>query len=205
MVKTVLIADDHPFIAEGMEQAVNAVDELTVVAKAFNGIEAIAGVKKFQPDCAILDLSMPGANGLEVFMEAKRWSPNTKFVIVTGISAATLFKQLYDAGIDGLFVKNAPPNIITDGLIRICNGERVISKQALKEIKAIEDNKKLSKRELDVLKALAMGKSNKDIAQSLGVSPKTVDSHRTSLLRKMNVNSTASLLVKTMKIGILDI
>ena len=138
-------------------------------------------------------------------MEAKRWSPNTKFVIVTGISAATLFKQLYDAGIDGLFVKNAPPNIITDGLIRICNGERVISKQALKEIKAIEDNKKLSKRELDVLKALAMGKSNKDIAQSLGVSPKTIDSHRTSLLRKMNVNSTASLLVKTMKIGILDI
>ena len=138
-------------------------------------------------------------------MEAKRWSPNTKFVIVTGISAATLFKQLYDAGIDGLFVKNAPPNIITDGLIRICNGERVICKQVLKEIKAIEDNKKLSKRELDVLKALAMGKSNKDIAQSLGVSPKTIDSHRTSLLRKMNVNSTASLLVKTMKIGILDI
>ena len=204
-MKTVLIADDHPFIAEGMEQAVNAADELTVVAKTFNGIEAIAGVKKFQPDCAILDLSMPGANGLEVFLEAKRWSPNTKFVIITGISAATVFKQLYDAGIDGLFVKNAPPHIITDGLIRICNGERIISKQVLKEIKAIEDNKKLSKRELDVLKALAMGKSNKDIAQSLGVSPKTVDSHRTSLLRKMNVNSTASLLVKAMKVGILDL
>ena len=205
LVRTVLIADDHPFIAEGMEAVINAVDELQVVTKAFNGIEAIAAVKKFQPDCAVLDLSMPGANGLGVFMEAKRWSPDTKFVIVTGVSAAVLFKQLYDAGIDGLFVKNSPPETITAGLIRICNGERVISKEALQEIKLLEENKKLTKRELDVLMALATGKNNKNIAQSLGVSPKTIDTHRTNLLRKMNVNSTASLLVKALKIGLLDV
>ena len=204
LVKTIIIADDHPFIADGMEQAIDEVDGLNVVAKLQNGIQAIAAVKKFRPDCALLDLSMPGANGLEVYLEAKRWSPETKFVIITGISAAVLFKQLYDSGIDGLFVKNSPPETITAGIIRICNGERVISKQALKEIKLIEENKKLSKRELDVLTALAAGQSNKKIAQSLGVSPKTIDSHRTNLLRKMNVNSTASLLVKAMKIGLLD-
>ena len=205
LVKTIIIADDHPFIADGMEQAIHEVDGLNVVAKLQNGIQAIAAVKKFRPDCALLDLSMPGANGLEVYLEAKRWSPETKFVIITGISAATLFQQLYDAGIDGLFVKNAPPETITDGIIRICDGERVIAPQAMKEIKSVKNNKELSSRELDVLKALANGQSNKDIAQSLGISPKTVDTHRTNLLRKMNVNSTASLLVNAMKIGLLDV
>ena len=79
------------------------------MGKAFNGIDAISLIKREQPDCALLDLSMPGATGLEVFQEAKRWAPNTRFVIITGISAASLFRNLYEAGIDGLFVKNTPP------------------------------------------------------------------------------------------------
>lgn len=205
MVKTILIADDHPFTAEGMERALGVVKDLQVISTVFNGIEAIAGIKRFQPDCAILDLSMPGANGLEVYLEAKRWSPKTRFVIITGISAAILFQQLYEAGIDGLFVKNAPPENITKGIIKVCNGERVISDEAMAEIKSVKQNKKISKRELDVLSALARGQSNKEIAASLGLSPKTVDTHRTNLLRKTNVNSTAALLVKAIQSGLLDI
>lgn len=205
MTKTVVIADDHPFIADGMETAIQAVEGLRVIGKAFNGIEAIAAIKKFQPDCAVLDLSMPGANGLEVFLEAKKWAPNTRFAIVTGISAAVLFKQLYDAGIDGLFVKNAPAKQITDGILRICDGDRVISAEAMAAIESVEADKKLSKRELEVLSALSRGESNKEIAEAMGLSPKTIDSHRTNLLRKMNVNSTAALLVKAIQTGILDV
>jgi DNA-binding NarL/FixJ family response regulator len=205
MTKTILIADDHPFIAEGMEKAIKSVAGLRVIGKAFNGIEAIAVIKKFQPDCAVLDLSMPGANGMEVFLEAKRWSPNTKFIIVTGISAAVLFKQLYDAGIDGLFVKNAPAEQITDGILRVCAGYRVISDVAMAEIESVEAKKKLSNREVEVLNALSRGKNNREIAEALGLSPKTIDSHRTNLLRKMNVNSTAALLVKAIQTGILDV
>jgi len=205
MKKTVIIADDHPFVIEGMATAIEARGEFEVVASAHNGIAAIAEIKKHQPDCAILDLSMPGANGLETFKDGKHWSPKTKFVIVTGISAAVLFQQLVDAGIDGLFVKNTPPEDIMAGIVKICEGQRVISDEAIEAIKTVEENKKLSNRELDVLRALAKGQSNKEIAKQLGVSPKTVDTHRTNLLRKMNVNSTAALLVSAMKIGILDI
>lgn len=188
-----------------MEQAIEVVEDLTVIAKATNGIEAIALIKKHQPDCAVLDLSMPGANGLEVFLEGKRWSPKTRFVILTGVSAAVLFERLYDAGIDGLFVKNSSPESITAGIVQVCNGQRVISEDAMTEIESVQETKKLSKREFQVLKALAKGQSNKDIADHLNVSPKTVDSHRTSLLRKMKVNSTAALLVKAIQTGLLDV
>jgi len=202
---SIVIADDHPFTAEGMESVVQSVPNLKVVGKAFNGIDAISLIKRTQPDCALLDLSMPGANGLEVFQEAKRWSPKTKYAIITGISAATLFQNLYEAGIDGLFVKNSPPETITSGILKICQGMRVISDEAMATIELAQDNEKLSKREHQVLNALSQGLTNKEIADHLGVSPKTIDNHRTNLLRKMNVHSTAALLVAAIKTGILSL
>ena len=204
MKYSIILADDHPFTTEGMEAVIEAVPELHVVGKAFNGIDAISLIKRKQPDCALLDLSMPGANGLEVFQEAKLWAPKTRFAIITGISAATLFRNLYEAGIDGLFVKNTQPETITKGVLDICKGKRVISEDAMTAIKKAQENKKLTQREHEVLRALSQGLSNKEIARQFNVSPKTIDSHRTNLLRKMNVNSTAALLVSAMKTGILS-
>lgn len=202
---SIVIADDHPFTVEGMEAAIQSVPSLEVVGKAFNGIDAISLIKRTQPNCALLDLSMPGANGLEVFQEAKKWSPQTRFVIITGISAASLFQTLFEAGIDGMFVKNTPPEEITDGIVKVCRGERVISEQAMRAIEMAQENEKLSNREHEVLVALSHGLSNKEIAEHLGVSPKTIDSHRTNLLRKMKVNTTAALLVTAIKNGVLDV
>jgi len=202
---SIIIADDHPFTVEGMEAAIENVPNLTVVGKALNGIDAISLIKRAQPDCALLDLSMPGANGLEVFTEAKQWSPRTLFVIITGISAASLFQNLYEAGIDGMFVKNTSPEDITAGIVKVCQGERVICEEAMSAIEMAQENEKLSKREHEVLLALSRGLSNKEIAVYLGVSPKTIDSHRTNLLRKMKVNTTAALLVTAIKNGVLDV
>jgi len=204
MKYSIILADDHPFTIEGMEAAIESVPELHVVGKAFNGIDAISLIKRTQPDCALLDLSMPGANGLDVFQEAKRWAPNTRFAIITGISAATLFRNLYEAGIDGLFVKNIQPEKITSGVLKICKGKRVISEEAMTAIKTAQENQKLTQREHEVLRALSQGLSNKEIARHLNVSPKTIDSHRTNLLRKMNVNTTAALRVTAMKTGVLS-
>ena len=197
--KTIIIADDHPFTAQGMRQNIEAGNVFKFVGEASNGIAAIALIKKIQPDCALLDLSMPGANGLEVFLEAKRWSPKTRFAIITGLSAATVFRQLYDAGIDGLFVKNSDAAIIHEGLMKMMQGHRIISKEAQKAIDSSNHEINLSKRELEVLQALAKGQTNREIAETLGVSPKTIDTHRTNLLRKMEVKSTAALLVKAMR------
>jgi len=202
---TVVIADDHPFIVEGMISTIDLVPSLNVIGTAKNGIEAIALIKRLKPNCALLDLSMPGANGFEVFLEAKRWSPNTRFAIVTGRSASSLFKQLFDAGIDGLFVKNSDSQDISQGILRMAQGERVISAEAMTIIKTSEVNEKLSNRELEVMHGIARGERSSEIAVSLGISPKTVDSHRTNLLRKMEVNSTAALLVKAIRVGLLKV
>lgn len=205
MAKTIIIADDHPFTANGMQAVINSVPEFQVVGIAPNGIEAIAMIKRLKPNAALLDLSMPGANGLEVFVEAKRWSPQTRYVIITGISASSLFSQLSDAGIDGLFIKNSPPDEISSGIVRILAGERVISPEAQKIIDETKQGKQFSKRELEVLQCLARGQSNKQIADTLGISPKTIDSHRTNLLRKTNVNTTAALLVRAMRDGLVEV
>ena len=103
-----------------------------------------------------------------------------------------------------MFTKNAAPDIICQGLCDIADGKRVILKEAQDVIDQFEIDYDLTKRELEVLQCLAKGFNNKDIAHALGVSIKTIDSHRTSLLRKMNVNSTAALLVQSMRRGLID-
>jgi len=182
-----------------------SVADIEVVGMASNGIDAISEIKRKKPDGALLDLTMPGANGLEVFLEGKRWSPETKFAIITGQSAAPLLKKLFDAGIDGLFVKCERPQDICSGIVDMLSGNRVVSAAVQTQINKLQKLSELSNREYQVLHELARGLSNRKIADRLGVSPKTVDTHRTNLLRKMNVTSTASLLVAAMRKGMIDI
>lgn len=205
MKRSIVIAEDHPFTADGMKAALESMQELTVLGVAANGIEAISMIKRMKPDCALLDLGMPGANGLEVYLEGKRWSPETKFSVITGLTASSIIKKLFEAGIDGLFFKNSSPKSIQSGILAVANGQRVISPEALALIQEVSYEEHLSKREVEVLQRLARGENNRQIAESLGVSPRTVDSHRTNLLRKMNVNTTASLLVTAMRNGLIDL
>lgn len=205
LVKTVIIADDHPFSAEGLSQALQSVPNIHVVGIVKNGIDAISEIKRKKPHGALLDLSMPGANGLEVFLEAQRWSPNTRFAIITGRSASPLFNKIMSSGIHGLFVKNEAPEEICTGIITMLQGERFISPEAQSLIAKTKENTELSKREYQVLQGLARGQSNRELAEILGLSPKTIDTHRTNLLRKMDVTSTASLLVSAMRKGMIDI
>ncbi len=202
---TIVLVDDHNFTLEGMKTALNQVNGFEVIGEATNGIEAISLIKRLQPDCALLDLSIPGANGLETFLEAKRWSPNTRFAIITGNPSAAIFNQLIEAGIQGIFLKNAPTSEICDGIIKITSGAIVISSGAQKLLDESRSSKELTAREIEVLQCIARGQSNNQIAQHLGVSPKTVDSHRTSLMKKVGVHSTAALLVKAMKDGLIDV
>jgi len=205
MERTVIVADDHPFTIDGMLTAMRDIKGLKPVGSAGSGLEAIALIKKLKPDCAVLDLSMPGANGLEVFIEARRWSPETRFAIITGISAASLFRQLVDAGVDGLFVKSECPDKICNGVLRVANGERVITEEARVILDKTEKSDLLTSREMQVLQGLARGQNNREIAQWLDVSPKTIDNHRTRLLRKKNVTTTAALLVKCMREGLIEV
>ncbi len=205
MPTTVVIADDHAFTVAGISSALTQVAGFDVVGTASNGIDAIMLIKRHRPDCAVLDLTMPGANGLEVFIEARRWSPRTRVAIVTGSPSPAIFAQLAEVGVDGIFLKNASPEDICAGLRDVASGRRVIASEIERAIMAGPDAAGLTTREIEVLHGIARGLSNPLIAEALGVSPKTVDSHRTTLMRKMGVHSTATLLVRALRAGLIDI
>jgi DNA-binding NarL/FixJ family response regulator len=202
--KRVLLADDHAFVSWGIAKALATLDDVDIVGSVSNGIEAIAQIRKTSPHCAILDYNMPGANGLEVFLEARRWSPETRFILFTGSATPALLDTLVKAGIHGVSLKDTDVAELVDMVRRVLAGATIVGASAARLLRTAVDSVPLTDRELAVLQAIARGHTNASAAESLGISPKTVDSHRTSLMRKFSVSSTASLLVAAVRAGLID-
>ncbi|WP_127598835.1 response regulator transcription factor [Nitratireductor alexandrii] len=201
---SVIIADDHALTVGGTRSAIGALSEFEVVGTAGNGIEAISQIKRLSPDCAVLDLVMPGASGLEVLLEARRWSPKTKIAVVTGSPSAKTLRRLIGAGADGLFLKSGSVEELCQGLRDIVAGRTVVGAGVRRYIEEGAANDSLTHRETEVLQCIARGLSNNGIAEHLGISAKTVDNHRTNLMRKLEVHSTATLLVRAMRDGLIE-
>ena len=148
--------------------------------------------------------SMPLAGGVEVLVEVRRWSPDTKVVVLTGVSAVGLVSELIEAGVDGLFSKASANEEMYEKLPNILRGRRHIAKQFLD---ILEENPKaviLTDRERQTLNLIIRGRSNKEIAEGLGISVKTVDKHRTSLMQKLKVHSVPQLMALALKEGMID-
>jgi DNA-binding NarL/FixJ family response regulator len=174
-----------------------------VVGTASNGIEAIGMIRRLKPDCAVLDLAMPGANGIEVMFECRRWSPDTRIAVLTGSGSPSIFQELQNANVNGIFIKNADPIETCLGIYEVACGAQKYGEGVQQMLDQATQSAKMTARELEVLMGLAKGLSNQGISEQLGVSPKTIDSHRTNLMRKMAVNSTATLLVKAIREGLI--
>lgn len=204
MTLRLVIADDHAMVLDGLRAALAQCDVMRIVPTANNGIQAIAAIKANRPDIALLDLSMPGANGVEVIAEAQRWSPETRFIVMTGTPSPALLARLSTTGISGLFLKSVNIETLRQGILDVAVGRKVIAPDVQKVLDQAPSPIQLSPREYEVLQAIARGLSNAQMAETLGISPKTVDSHRTNLMQKMEVRSTATLLVKAMREGLID-
>ena len=203
MKQRVLIADDHAFVSWGIAKALSQLD-IDIISTVTNGIHAIVQIKKLRPDCAILDYNMPGANGMEVFLEAKRWSTETRFILLTGNANAETVHAFIDAGVHGVCLKDCSEDEMVDVVRSVLAGKTAIGSSAKLLLKSAVECVKLTDRELAVLQAVARGHTNASAAEHLGISPKTVDTHRTNLMRKFAVNSTVSLLLAAVRAGLLD-
>lgn len=206
---TAIIADDHQIVRQGLKVALESPGLVTpqgisVVAEAENGLEALAEVKIHQPDVLLLDISMPLAGGAEVINDIQRWSPDTRIVILTGIHAPGLIAQLLNTGIVGLFSKGSDLNELYQNLPLILNGGRYIASSFDEALQAQQSTPALTGREQQILNMIVAGKTNKEIAQQLVISPKTVDKHRTSLMDKLGVHSVAELLAYAFREGLID-
>lgn len=204
-----IIADDHAIVRDGLKETLEKPgmiepDGIKVVAEASDGLSAIAEVRKHRPHLLLLDVSMPMAGGVEVLIEVRRWSKDTKVVVLTGISAVGLVSDLIDSGVDGLFSKASDNEEFYQRLPGILRGQRHISDYFLKILEETPKPPVLTDRERQTLNMILAGRSNKEIAEGLGISVKTVDKHRTSLMQKLKVHSVPQLIARALKEGLID-
>ncbi|WP_417670955.1 LuxR C-terminal-related transcriptional regulator [Roseibium sp.] len=204
-----IIADDHAIVRAGLKDALEKPGliepgGIKVLAEAGDGLSAIAEVRKHRPSLLLLDVSMPMAGGVEVLVEARRWSRETKVVVLTGVSAVGLVSDLVETGVDGLFSKASDNTEFYQKLPGILRGQRHISEYFLKILEETPKPPMLTDRERQTLNMILAGRSNKEIAEGLGISVKTVDKHRTSLMQKLNVHSVPQLMARALKDGMID-
>ena len=205
-----VIADDHAIIRDAISDAMKdysataAGSSFKLAATASNGLEAIASVKTHLPDLLFLDISMPLASGIEIINDIRRWSPQTRILIFTGVTASGLLTAAVEAGVEGLFDKGSPVSMMTDKLELILNGGRHIAPEFLGILEQGAQTATLTDRERQTLNLILQGKTNKETARLLNISPKTVDKHRTSLMAKLEVHSVAQLMARALQDGLID-
>ena len=207
---SVVIADDHVIIRDAIQDLLATASATTklsfdVVALAENGLEAIAAVKTHRPTLLFLDISMPLAGGAEIIHDVRRWSVDTRIVIFSGVTSPTLLAGVLEAGADGIFSKLSSAKAMISKLPLLLIGERYVAPELAEIIRqGQQNNKGLTGRERQVLNMIVAGKSNKEIAQELIISPKTVEKHRGAVMNKLEVHSVAQLMALALKEGLID-
>ena len=199
MFNRVLIADDHALVREGIGILITR-GGFTVVAEASNGQEALAHASSYQPDMAVLDMSMPIMNGLETAQELRKLSPRTRSIVLSRHDGVDYVLAAMRAGIKGYVLKSQSVvellqalNDVSTGGFYLSPGVSGVVVDAVRSKSTVPDEDPLTGRERQVLKLIAEGYSTKECATILGVSVKTADSHRTRLMRKLGIHGTAGL------------
>jgi DNA-binding NarL/FixJ family response regulator len=204
-----VIADDHAIVRDGLRTALEQPGliepaGIAVVQEAQNGLEAIAAIRKHRPHLLLLDVQMPLAGGVEVVEEVRRWSPDTKIVVLTGVTAVGMISVLIESGIEGLFSKGEDNAELYRRLPGILRGQRHIADCFVEILENAEDRTELTGRERQIFNLILRGQGNKEMAVALGISVKTVDKHRTSMMQKLGVHSVPQLMAYALRNGMVD-
>lgn len=199
-----MIADDHAIVRQGIKKVVAKMQNTHIVEEAKNGLEAISAIKQHKPDLLIVDAAMPLAKGIEVLAECRRWSPETKVVLLTGFTGVGVLSQWMTADVDGLLLKSCEPSEMREALEITLSGGRFISRDAQTILSETATVSELTLREKEVLSLIVSGNQNQLIAERLGISRRTVEKHRSSLMLKLDVTSVAELMTYALREGLLD-
>ncbi len=200
MIK-VLLADDHSIVRAGLRRIVEEDDEIEVVAEAADGNEAIKQVRKKCPDVAVIDISMPGMDGLEVVSRLHSYFPELPVLILTMHEEEQYVVRAIEAGAMGYITKQSAPEQLVGAIRKVHAGSRFLTAEAaevlaLRLARGVNGRSpldSLSTRELQVLRRLARGHTNREIADAYNISIKTVDTYRFRLLKKLNLRNNADL------------
>lgn len=206
----VMIADDHTMMRHGLKQILELENDMTVIAQAPNGEEAIKLAKECNPDVILMDINMPGMNGLQAIKEIKEDNIPSKIIVLTIHDDREYLFKTIQMGAEGYVLKDAEPSVLVDAIRSVNNGQLYIQANMTKELvkefnkitlsdKAKNEETNLTAREMEVLELIAEGLINKEIAKRLYISEKTVKNHVSNIFRKLNVSDRTQAAIYAFK------
>ena len=211
---SVMIVDDHKMVREGIRQLLEFDGKIKVIGEAGNGLECLELLNnKELPDVLLLDINMPEMNGLEVLQYIRKNKINTKVLILTVHNEIEYLVKAVDMNIDGYILKDSESEVLKNAIFAVCDGEYYIQPELIPMLNSRMINrdidkeklKSLTKREIEVLKAIAAGLLNKEIATNLGISERTVKNHISNIFKKIDVADRTQAAVFAIKNDIVKI
>ncbi len=197
----VLLADDHPVVRRGLHSCLQKESRLKVVGESTTGEEAVDQALKLQPDVILMDISMPGMNGLDATQRLREQAPDIKVLVLSVHSNRDYIFRIIQAGAHGFISKEASPDDLLKAIDSVHSGKTFFSPEiaqaALQQLVQNGGKKEpfaqLTSREREVLVLIAEGKSNKEIATKLGIGVRTIETHRERIMRRLDIHSVAGL------------
>ena len=202
--RKIVIAEDHKILREGLKSLLRTIDDLDIVGEAADGLEAIRCVENYHPELLLLDLSMPKMNGISVIRDIKSRFPETKILVLTIHESEDYILESFHSGLDGYCLKDANYSELLIAIRSVLDGKTYLSPSISEKVLAgfLDDRKTLksrsswdmiTQREREVLKLVGEGYKNKEIADYLCISVKTVEKHRSNIMRKLDVHTSSAL------------
>lgn len=197
----VLVADDHTIVREGLVMILRSSPDIEVVGEAADGEQAIAMVEKLQPHVVLMDISMPGMSGLEAIRQIRRAFPHVKVLALTIHESEDYILHVLRAGVHGYVVKRAAGQELLSAIRAVVRGEsylhpaivKVVLSDYLQRLEHGQEEPVLTEREREIVRLIAEGYKNREIAQRLNISLKTVETHRANIMQKLNINDRVQL------------
>jgi len=214
--KRVLLVDDHQLIIDGLRGFIETNPDYKVVGEANNGVDAIRLASVLDPHVILMDIEMPEMSGIQACEEIKKIKPDTKIIIVSMHNEKQLIKKLIDQGADGYLLKNSQQKEVMEAIEKALQNEPYFSEdvtQVLANKTPVKNSggqsetsliSNLTEREIEILKLVAQGLTNKEVGDALDISHRTVDTHRTNLMKKLDVTNVAGLIRIAFKNGLIS-
>lgn len=214
----ILIVDDHEVVRDGLKNILTSLDNIAIAGEAGNGEDAVKMYSSLKPDLVIMDISMPGMNGIEATRIIKEKDPEARILILTMHDNQEYLNQIIRSGAKGFILKNTDKEELLDAVKTVASGDNFFSKDISKliidnYIRTAKESEKndgykevpLTKREIEILKLIASGYSNQEIANILYISYNTVDTHRKNIMHKLSIKNTAGLVRYAIEKGLISL
>jgi len=201
----VLSVEDHPLLREGIAAIINSQPDMLVVAAPANGSEALEAFRALRPDVTLMDLRLPDLNGIEVMIAIRAEFPNARIIVLTTFERDVEIQRALKAGAHGYLLKSMPPQQMVETIRRVHAGQKCISPEIAAGLAEHMSDEALSGREVDVLRHVATGNRNRDIAETLYIAEETVKVHLKHIMHKLGANDRTQAVAIAVRRGIIHL